>query len=149
MQSGMKPSDILEIGGLQFVLGNKISSDYIKSKKDAEIVNKFINNHLKNYRLDMLLLKIHDDLLKKRFPEYPPFAFVSITKSVMLNCSMHGELTSMPDEEFLELLRITTEFKTYEPWFSEEMRINPKRAVASFLLRTIGKQSVEQNIIYL
>jgi hypothetical protein len=129
MQSGMKPSEVLEIGGIKFVLGNKISSDYIRSKKDAEILSKFINNQLKNYRLDMLLLKIHDDLLKERFPEYPPFAFVSITKSVMLNCSMHGELTSMPDEEFLELLRITTECETYEPWFAEEMRINPKRAV--------------------
>jgi hypothetical protein len=27
MQSGMKPSEVLEIGALQFVLGDKISSD--------------------------------------------------------------------------------------------------------------------------
>jgi hypothetical protein len=27
MQLGMKPSEVLEIGGLQFVLGDKISSD--------------------------------------------------------------------------------------------------------------------------
>lgn len=137
----MKTSDILEIGGIRFILGDKISGDYIKSPEDAAKVSRLIGDQLVRYRLDMMLLKIHDDLLNKRYPQYPSFAFISITKSVLLNCTMYGELTFIHDEEFLELLRITTEYETFEPTFSEEMKGNPRKALASYLLRTMGKQS--------
>jgi len=146
----MKPIDHIMVGGLRFRRGGEISSDYIKSSDDLEKIEKYVESILKDYRLDALLLEIHKHILNNSFPEYPIFAFVTMTKYVLLNCTMYGKLTSMPDEEFLEFIRMFIEMETYYPQFSNEIKNDPRKAMASFLLKTIGKQlQYDRNIRYM
>ena len=146
----MKPIDQIMVGGLRFRPIDQISSNYINSPDDMEKLERYIETQLKEYRLDTLLLEIHKHTLNNSFPDYPVFAFVALTKEVLLNCTMYGKLTSMPDEEFLEFIRILVELETYDPKFSNELKSNRKKAIASFLLRTIGKQvQWDRNIRYM
>lgn len=133
-------TEVFEIGGLAFILGDKIGGDYVNSQEDAEKIYKYIGNQLKRYKLDNLLLKVHDEFIDKNFPDYKNFVFASLAKFVLLNSAMHGESNSIPDNEFSELLRMITDYELHEPQFDKEFKNNPKRAAASYLLRTIGKQ---------
>ena len=104
------------VGGLCLRrLGDQISSNYIHSPEDAERVLKFIQTRLKEYRLDTLLLEIHQRILKNDFSEFPIHAFINMTKYTVLNCTMYGELTTIPDEEFNELMSMITEFESSAP----------------------------------
>ena len=113
---------------------------YVNSPEDAERVYKYIGDQLKRYKLDNLLLKIHDEFIDKKFPDYRNFIFASLVKFVLLNSAMYGELNSISNDEFLELLRMITDYELHDQQFHEEIKSNPKLAAASYLLRTIGKQ---------
>jgi hypothetical protein len=136
----METGEFAEIGGLRIALGDKMGGGYVNSQDDADKVCKFIGDRLRNYRLDQLLLKIHDEFLDNNFPDYRNFVYASMVKFVLLNSAMYGELNSISNEEFLELLRMITDYELYDSQFFKEIKINPRRATASYLLRTIGKQ---------
>jgi len=136
----MDASDIIDIGGLSFIVGDEMGGDYINSQEDAEKVYKYIGDQLERYKLDNLLLKIHDEFIDRKYPIYRNFIWASLAKFVLQNSAMHGELNSISDDDFLELIRMINDYELNDTQFHEEFKSNPKRAAASYLLRTIGKQ---------
>lgn len=122
---------------------------YVSSSKDAERVYKYIGNQLKKYKLDDLLLKIHDESIDKKFPEYNNFILGSLVKFVLLNSAMYGEFNSISNDELVELLRLVTDYELYDQQFDEEIKSNPTRAAASFVLKTGKQLQWDRNIYFM
>jgi hypothetical protein len=141
----LKSNDYIEIGGLRIRPADNINGDYIKSPEDAEKICKYIGNQLELFQLDKILVKIHDDMLYERFPDYPKFVFASLIKFVLLNSNMHSELSSIRDEEFLELLRMITEHELYDPEFSKNLEADPERTIITYMLRGAGQLQWDRN----
>jgi len=142
----MDLNEFTVIGGLQIRSADSISGKYINSPNDAMKIYKYIGIQLSKYKLDNLLVKIHDALLHDEFPEYPKFVFASLIKFMLLNCTMHSELSSMPEEELEEFLRMITEYELYDPDFSKNLRADPKKTAASYLLKGAGQLQWDRNI---
>jgi len=130
----------MDIAGLRFIFSDNICTNYIKSAKDLEKLNKFIPYLFGSYRLDSMLLKIHNESLSDNYKEYPVSIFVDMARYAILNSTMYGEIAAISDEEFRELLRITAEIATYDVKFLENIRVRPQEATASFILRAVGSQ---------
>ncbi|WP_334102807.1 hypothetical protein [Methanothrix soehngenii] len=66
--SQQKTSDFYyyEMGGLRIIPVDKIGVDDIDSREDADRIYKYICDRLKMYKLDNLLLKIHDEFLDNK-----------------------------------------------------------------------------------
>lgn len=86
----------------------------LKAQKDLEKMNKFISYLFRSYRLDSILLKIHNESLSDNYKEYPVSIFVDMAKYAILNSTIYGEIAVISDEEFRELLLITAEIATCE-----------------------------------
>lgn len=136
----MKTDIAMQIGGLDFRLGGETVSEYINSSEDVKRIDAYIQTEVGKYKLDSFLIKIHDEFIERKYPNYKNFVFAALAKHVVLNSRMHGEMGSILDADFEDLLKITNEYEVYEPRFQEEFKTNPKKAAASYLLRTIGKQ---------
>lgn len=141
----MKTDDYYEIGGLRVRPADNISSNYIKSSKEAEIIYKYIGTHLAQYKLDGLLVEIHDNLVYDVLPEYPKFAFASLIKFTLLNSNMHGILSSMPEEEFVDILKKIIEYELYDPDFSKNLKSDPKRTMVNYLLKGAAQLQWDRN----
>lgn len=144
----LKNDLIFQIGGLDFRLDDKTNAEYIKSPDDARKIDTYIKTQLSKYKLDGLLLKIHDEFIERNYPDYKNFVFAALAKHVLLNCRMHGEIGSITEEDFEDLLRMTLEYEIYEPKIHEEFKTNPKNGAASYLLRINGKQLQWDKNIY-
>jgi len=79
-----------EMGGLRIIPVDKIGVGDINSQEDAERVYKYICDRLKMYKLDILLLKIHDEFLNNKYLIYRNF-IPSMVKFILLNSTMYGE----------------------------------------------------------
>lgn len=145
----MNSSDYTEIGGLRIKPAGNISADYIKSPEDAKKICKYIEGQLAKYKLDNLLVKIHDDLLQDRFPDYPKFVFASLIKFVVLNSNIYGEFSFISEEEFKELLRMITEYELYDPNFRKNLKSDPKRTTVTYILKGAGQLQWDRNIKYM
>lgn len=130
----------MDIAGLRFIFKDDICANYIKSAKDLEKMNKFVSYLFGSYRLDSILLKIHNESLSDNYKEYPVSFFVEMAKYAILNSTIYGEISVISDEEFRELLRITAEIVTHDVEFLEDINIRPQEAAASFILRAVGRQ---------
>ena len=134
---------IIDVGGLQFRLVDDISSSDIKSIEDFKKLNKKIEKRISYYRLDSLLLIIHDFFLSDVGKKYPAFISAMITKYAILNSSMHSGWSPMWDDEFIPIMKMVTDFSVYDPDFdlSNKSLEEKEENSASFLLRKIGSQS--------
>ena len=133
---------IFSFGGLPSILaGDKVCTNYIKSGEvsSLENLNKKIERRIRYYRLDSLLLKIHNVFLSK---EYPPFIAGMMTKYAMLNCNTYDGFDPVYDDEFSHLCRMITEYSIEDPEFDEELGVidDSKERWLSILLRKIGNQ---------
>ncbi len=95
---------IIDVGGLQFNLVDDISISDIKSIEDFKKLNKKIEKRISYYRLDSLLLIIHDFFLSDVGKKYPTFISAMITKYAILNSSMHSGWSPMWDDEFIPIM---------------------------------------------
>mgnify|MGYP001079874669 CR=1 FL=1 len=138
----MKMRGTIEFAGLRFTLAEDLYDKYIESPKDTKKIEKLIGYIISGYRLDSFLLKIHNDFLDNKYSDYPPFIPAILTQYVVLNSRMYSESSYIPDEEFLELLRLIMEYAIYDPSLSKQDEIKPQDdSYASFLLKTVGTQS--------
>lgn len=134
--------DIFSFGGLPSILaGDKVCTNYIESGEvsSLENLNKKIERRIRYYRLDSLLLKIHNVFLSK---EYPPFIAGMMTKYAMLNCNTYDGFDPVYDDEFSHLCRMIIEYSIEDPEFDEELGVidDSKERWSSILLRKIGNQ---------
>lgn len=146
--SQQKTSDFYyyELGGLRIIPVDKIGVDDIDSREDADRIYKYICDRLKMYKLDNLLLKIHDEFLDNKYPIYRNF-IPSMVKFILLNSTMYGEINSIPNDEFFDLLRKIISYELYDPQFDKE--INRKQAATSYFLRSIGQLQWNRNIRFM
>lgn len=146
--SQQKTSDFYyyEMGGLRIIPVDKIGVDDIHSREDADRIYKYICDRLKMYKLDNLLLKIHDEFLDNKYPIYRNF-IPSMVKFILLNSTMYGEINSIPNDEFFDLLRKIISYELYDPQFDKE--INRKQAATSYFLRSIGQLQWDRNIRFM
>lgn len=136
------------MGGLRVIPTNIIGADNINSRDDAEKIYKYICNRLRLYKLDVLLLKIHDDFLNGQLPVYRNF-IASMVKFVLQNSAMYGEFASISNEEFIVLLQMIIDYELYDPEFSKEFKANPKRAAASYQLKSLGQLQWNRNVRFM
>ena len=136
------------MGGLRIIPTNIIGVDDIDSPEDAEKVYKYICDRLKLYKLDGLLLKIHDDFLNNQLPEYRNF-IASMVKFVLHNSNMYGEFGSISNEEFIDLLRLIISYELYDEEFDKEFKREPKRAATSYLLKSVEQFQWNRNIRFM
>ena len=134
---------IIDVGGLQFKSMDDIFTSDIKSIEDFKKLNKKIEKQISYYRLDSLLLTIHDFFLSDVGKKYPPFIAAMITKYAILNSNMHSGWSPTCDDEFLPIIKMVTDCAVYDPEFdlSNKSLEEKEEIVASFLLRKIGSQS--------
>ena len=134
---------IIDVGGLQFKSMDDIFTSDIKSIEDFKKLNKKIEKRISYYRLDSLLLTIHDFFLSDVEKKYPPFIAAMITKYAILNSNMHSGWSPISDDEFLPIIEMVTECAVYDPEFDlSNKSLEEKEEIgASFLLRKIGSQS--------
>ncbi len=136
------------MGGLRIIPVDKIGVGDINSQEDAERVYKYICDRLKMYKLDILLLKIHDEFLNNKYPIYRNF-IPSMVKFILLNSTMYGEFNSIPNEEFFDLLRKIISYELYEPQFEKEIKTNRRQAAVSYFLKSIGQLRWNRNIRFM
>ncbi|WP_334102805.1 hypothetical protein, partial [Methanothrix soehngenii] len=60
---------------------------------------------------------------------------------------MYGEINSIPNDEFFDLLRKIISYELYDPQFDKE--INRKQAATSYFLRSIGQLQWNRNIRFM
>ena len=141
----MEEHNVIEIGDLRLIEGKDICTNNIKSIEDFKDLNKKIERRIKLYRLDSLLLKIHETSLKHEDTEnnYLDFIAGSIAKYALLNSNVYSGLFPVYDEEFRELTRMITECLIYDPEFEKERKlmVDQEERAASLLLRKIGNQA--------
>ena len=141
----MVEHNVIEIGDLRLIEGKDICTNNIQSIEDFKDLNKKIERRIKLYRLDGLLLKIHETSLKHEDTEnnYLDFIAGSIAKYALLNSNVYSGLFPVYDEEFRELIRMITECLIYDPEFEKERKlmVDQEERAASLLLRKIGSQA--------
>ena len=98
------------------------------------------------YKLDNLLLKIHDEFVDNKYPMYRNF-IPSMVKFILLNSTMYGEINSIPNDEFFDILRKIISYEQYDPQFDKE--INRRQAATSYFLRSIGQLQWNRNIRFM
>lgn len=141
----MEEHNVIEIGDLRLIEGKDICTNNIQSIEDFKDLNKKIERRIKLYRLDSLLLKIHETSLKHEDTEnnYLDFIAGSIAKYALLNSNVYNGLFPIYDEEFRELIRMIAECLIYDPEFEKERKlmVDQEERAASLLLRKIGSQA--------
>jgi hypothetical protein len=100
------------------------------------------------YKLDILLLKIHDEFLNNKYPMYRNF-IPSMVKFVLLNSTMYGEFNSISNEELFDLLRKIISYELYDPQFDKEIKNNQRQAAVSYFLKSIGQLHWNRNIRFM
>jgi hypothetical protein len=90
----MVEHNVIEIGDLCLTEGEDICTNNIQSIEDFKDLNKKIERRIKLYRLDSLLLKIHETSLKHEDTEnnYLDFIAGSIAKYALLNSNVYSGL---------------------------------------------------------
>ena len=133
------------MGDLRIICGKDMCNDTIKSIKDFKKLNEKIERRIKYYRLDGLLLKIHDTFLISEDTEnnYLDFIAGMMVKYALLNSNIHSGFFPIYDEEFHELFRMITEYLIYDPEFEKERDFveDQDERFSSLLLRKIGSQA--------
>jgi len=81
-----------------------------------------------------------------KYPIYRNF-IPSMVKFILLNSTMYGEINSIPNDEFFDLLRKIISYELYDPQFDKE--INRKQAATSYFLRSIGQLQWNRNIRFM
>jgi hypothetical protein len=141
----MVEHNVIEIGDLRLIEGKDICTNNIQSIEDFKDLNKKIERRIKLYRLDSLLLKIHDISLSYEDADNINLDFIAgmITKYALLNSNVYSGLFPIYDEEFRELTRMITECLIYDPEFEKERKlmVDQEERAASLLLRKIGSQA--------
>jgi len=134
---------IIDIGGLQFKLMDDIFTNDISSIEEFKKLNNKIEKRISYYRLDSLLLMIHDFFLSDVGKKYPPFISAMITKYAILNSNIHSGWSPMWNDEFIPIMKMITDCSVYDPDFDLSNKSLEEREdnLASFLLRKIGSQS--------
>ena len=125
------------------VIPRENCTDYIRSGQlsNLEELHKKIERRTKHYRLDSLLLKIHDSAIAK---ECPNFIAALMTRYAVLNSNTYTGLTPIYDEEFINLRQMITEYSLYDPEFENERNSTNSQEEdewASFFLRKAGNQA--------
>ena len=141
----MEGHNVIEVGDLRLIEGKDICTNNIQSIEDFKDLNKKIERRIKLYRLDSLLLKIHDTSLSYEDADNINLDFIAgmITKYALLNSNVYSGLFPIYDEEFRELTRMITECLIYDPEFEKERKlmVDQEERAASLLLRKIGSQA--------
>ncbi|MCZ7399072.1 MAG: hypothetical protein O8C62_05225 [Candidatus Methanoperedens sp.] len=134
---------ILNVGGLQIKSMDDIFTSDIKSPEDFKKLNKKIERWISYYRLDSLLLIIHDFFLSDVGKKYPPFIPANITKYAILNSNMHSGWSPMWDDDLIPIMKMVADCSVYDPDFnlSNKSLEEKEEIVISFFLRKIGSQS--------
>ena len=115
----------------------------IKSIEDLKKLNTKIENRIRHYRLDSLLLIIHDFFLSDVGKKYPQFIPAMVTKYAILNSNMHSGWFPIWNDDFIPIIKMITDYSIYDPNFdlSDKSFKEKEDDVASFLLKKIGSQS--------
>jgi len=133
---------VLEIGDLRIHKGKESTILDIAAFKQ---LNRRIERKIKLYRLDGLLLKIHETSLKYADTKNINRDFLagSITRYALLNSTIHSGLFPIYDEEYGKLSRMIEECVVYDPESERERNVgvDQEERLASLLLRMIGSQA--------
>lgn len=147
--SNMEESRAFNLDNLHIIKGEDFCTNYIHSIEDSKKLNNKIEMRIQNYRLDALLLKIHDTFLaeNKKHNEFLPetnldFIAGMMTKYAILNCSIYNGFAPIYDEEISVMFRMIAEYSIYDPEFEKERQlgVNQEERLASLMLRKIGNQ---------
>ncbi len=141
----MEEDNVIKMGDLRIINGEDLCTNKIKSIEDFKNLNKKIENRIKLYRLDGLLLKIHDTFLTSEDTEnnYLDFVAGMMVRYALLNSNIHSGLFPIYDEEFHELYCMIAECSIYDPEFEKERDFveDQEERLSSLLLRKIGSQA--------
>lgn len=139
-----------EIDNLRIINGEDFCTNYIHSIEDSKKLKNKIEMRIQNYRLDALLLKIHDAFLAENkkhniflSEKNPDFIVGMMAKFAMLNCSVYDGLSPIYDEELSVLFCMIKEYSIYDAEFEKErqLMVDLDERLASLLLRKIGNQA--------
>lgn len=145
----MKGSRAFDIDNLHIIKGEDLCTNYIHSIEDSKKLNNKIEMRIQNYRLDALLLKMHDAFLVENknhniflSEKNPDFIVGMMAKFAMLNCSVYDGLSPVYDEELSVLFCMIKEYSIYDAEFEKErqLMVDSDERLASLLLRKIGNQ---------
>jgi len=141
----MEEDNAIKMGDLRIINWETVCTNKIKSIEDFKNLNKKIERRIKLYRLDGLLLKIHDTFLTSEDIEnnYPDFIAGMMVKYALLNSNIYSGLFPIYDEEFHELYCMIAECSIYDPEFEKERDFaeDQEERLSSLLLRIIGSQA--------
>jgi len=134
------------LGDIHVICREDISTNFIKygELNSLEELNDKIERWIKNYRLDILLLKIHDATINRNVNN---FVAAMVTRYALLNSSLYTGFDTISDDEFIRICRMVAEYVMYDPEFEENYdtrRINTddqEKQWASFFLRKFGSQT--------
>jgi hypothetical protein len=130
---------------LRMINGEDISINEIHSTDDLIKLNNKIETRIQNYRLDALLLKIHDVFLSESNQDYNlDFIAGMMTKYTLLNCNVYNGWDPVYDEEFSSLRSMIAEYSIYDHEFENERKfmVDENMRLSSFLLRKFGSQGL-------
>lgn len=136
-------NEIIDVGGLPFKLVDNISGNDNKSIEDFKKLNEKIEKRISYYRLDSLLLMIHNFFLSDVGKKCPTFISATITKYAILNSNMHFGWSPIWDDDFIPIMKMVTDYSIYDPDFdlSNKSLEEKEENVISFMLRKIGSQT--------
>ena len=97
---------LIDFGGLKFKPMDDIFTSDIKSIEDFKKLNKKIEKRISYYRLDSLLLTIHDFFLSDVGKKCPAFIPSMITKYAINNSNMHSGWSDMWDDDIIPIMKI-------------------------------------------
>ena len=140
----MYENKTFKFDNFRIIDGNDISTNEINSMEDLEKLNNKIKTRIRFYRLDALLLKIHNMFLSEFDPDFnQDFIAGIMTKFALLNCNVYDGWDSVYDEEISILRRMITEYSIYDYEFEKERKlmVDQGTRLTSLLLRKIGSQA--------
>ena len=143
MNTTNQRNGIIDVCGLPFKLMDDICNSDIQSIEEFKKLNQKIERNISHYRLDTLLLKIHDFFLSDIEKKYQPFIAAMITKYAILNSNMYIGCSTICDDEFIPIIKMVADCAVYDSELdsSNKSLEEEDEMVASFLLRKIGSQS--------
>ena len=129
---------------IRIIKGEEISTNEIHSMDDLKKLHDKIETRIRYYRLDDLLLKIHDVFLSESNQDYNlDFIAGMMTKYALLNCNVYNGWYPVYDDEFSSLRRMITEYSIYDSDFENErnLMVDDNTRLSSLLLRKFGSQA--------
>jgi hypothetical protein len=132
----------LEFDDLRIIDGTDISSNFIHTTDDYEKLKTRIEIRVRYYRLDAMLLKIHNESLIESDQKLSRnFFHGMMAKYAILNCNVFDGFEPVYDEEYSDLFSMVAEYSLYGNKLKNEIKSKADReeSLASLLLIMLGQ----------